>query len=318
MELVAAQKSHALSRGELGCVGELATLNVTRGCAARCTFCYARCHPGAPPPGTVGLYQALPSLLRQELDSPRRKRPLPPFVALSTASDAFLGGPAVAATTHACVEIVLNRGLGLSFATRGDIPPETLRALARRPERVQVTIPLPSLSPDYVARWEPGTASPRERLFLLQRLQEAGLTPAVRLDPLIPYVNDETESLRKLCSALSALGHTQAMVSFLHLRPGVAEQLHREAPPEALRLLLGAFPSQGSDRPSRFDHLPQRQLLGLLRRVQRIGREQGIRLSACRCQNPGLPAARCPIAPAEGPTPPAEQASLFAGSVDEE
>jgi len=121
-----------------------------------------------------------------------------------------------------------------------------------------------------------------------------------------------------LISAVVSLGIDRAQVSFLHLRPGVAEQIQREAPAASRRLVLGMFPSLQSGRPPTFDHLEERQTLASLRRVQRLGRERGLRISACRCQNPGLPAADCIVLPPHLPPAAAqeEQSELFGDGED--
>lgn len=314
MQILAATKKQALSRGQIGCVGEVATLNVARGCAGSCVFCYARCYTGAPPPGQLLVYSELPQLLRRELDGTQRKAPLPPFVVVATATDGFLGGPLVLQVTRACLEVLLNRSIGVSLSTRGAIPDEIMAVLARHAPMVQATVSLPSLSEEYSRQWEPGAARPSERLFVLQRLLRAGIRTRVRLEPIIPLVNDHTEQMRDLISALVGLGLKEATVSFLHLRPGVSEQLQREAPPDLRRLVLGCFQAQPPHLAGRrplFQHLPERQRLAGLRRLQRIGREHGFRLIACHCQNPGLPAGRCPVAPPERPGPRGTQGQLF-------
>lgn len=312
MKVVSATKKHALSRGHLGCLGDVATINLARGCGATCAFCYARCLSGAPETGVL-VYPDLPGQLKQELD--RRRRAPPAFVLFSTASDPFLGGEQVVRLSRACLETLTEREIGVSLSTRGDLPDDVIALLARHAPHVRVTVPLTSLSEAYTRAWEPGTALPRQRLFLVQRLLRAGIRGVqVRVEPIIPFVNDDTESIRELVSALVGLGLKSATVSFLHLRPGVAEQIQREAPPEVAPLVLGGFvpaeelPGQPI---AKFQHLPLKLRLAGLRRIQRIARELGLRVSACHCQNPGIPARSCPVAPPELPRPRGEQMPLL-------
>ncbi len=311
MRVLSATKRHPLSRGWIACVGDVATLNVTRGCAGACVFCYARCYSNAPERDTLLLYRDLPGQLRRELDSRRRRSPLPGYVVLGSAGDPFLGGGQTVAISRACIEVLLRRGIGVSLSTRGDIPDDVIQLMARHADRVQITVPLASTSASYTEAWEPGTALPGERLFLVQRLQAAGLEPTMHLEPLIPFVNDDSEQLRDVVSALVGLGLKTAMLRLLQLRRGVAEQLRREAPSDLLRMVLGCFPSQQDrGRPAEFDHVAPRQALSILRRTQRIGREHGLRIQACRCHNPGLPAGRCQIEPRD-PQPLGQPAELF-------
>ncbi len=308
MRIFSATKKQALSEAHIGCLGDVYSLNIARGCGGGCVFCYARCYTGTPEPGTLLLYQDMPKLLRQQLGRLERKGALPGYVLMSTATDCFLGGPQVSQLSRACVEILLNRQIGLSISTRGTIPDDLVVLLGRHAPHVRVTVPIISLSEAYTRAWEPGTASPQQRLFLIQRLLRAGIQPTIRMEPLIPFVNDLTKGLRDLASALVSLGLSQATLGFLHLRPGVRDQLTTEAPADLRRLVLGSFQPR-SDR--RFLHIATKQRTAGLKRVQRIGREHGLKISACHCQNPGIPAARCTIAPPTIPQPKIKQETLF-------
>lgn len=311
MRIVSATKTHVRSQGRLLCLGQVETVNVTRGCAGQCVFCYARCYRGAPPAGQLLLYEDLAAQLRRDLAAPRRRRPLADFVIFGSAGDPFLGGPKVAAVALECLRELFAHDVGVSISTRGDIPDEVVTLLAAYRQRVRITIPISSMSIDYTSQWEPGAALPETRLFLAQKLRRQGIDPELRIDPVIPFVTDSTESMRDLLSALVSVGVRRAMVSFVQLRRGVAEQLQAEAPPEALRLVLGCFPSlQDTGKPAEFDHVEPRQAMAGLKRMQTLGKERGIDLAACRCHNPGLPAEHCAIAP---PTtrPPPPQAELF-------
>jgi len=307
-----ASKQHALAKSRLPCIGAVETLNLTRGCAGNCLFCYSRCQAGAPPSETLLIYDELAEQLRRELEA--RRRDPPPFVILGSAGDVCLGGERSLAVTHACIDVLLKRGIGVSFSTRGTIPRAIVELLSQHSQSVQVTIPLASVSESYTSTWEPGTALPKQRLFLLQQLQEVGITPHVRIEPIIPFVNDDTEQLRRLVSALVSEGIKSAMVSFLELRRGVADQIRREAPYEVLRLVLASFPSlQDTGVPADFDHVAPQQALAGLRRILNIGREAGLRIAACLCHNPGLPATQCEVAPHKSRKDLESQQEMFRG-----
>lgn len=313
MEILVADKQHGCTRGRLPCLGEVATVNVTRGCAGQCTYCYARCYTGAPAPGKLLIYRNLPALLRHELDSARRRRALPDFVLFCSAGDPFLGGPEVLELSRACLELLLRRDIGVSLMTRGVVPEEILALLVRHRPRVRISVALASTADDYTQRWEPGTALPQARLRLLQRLLELELAPQVHIEPLIPFVNDGTEALRRLMSALEGLGVHRAVVSLLQLRPGVAAQLAREAPQGVQRLVLGCFPSgRRGGRRSEYEHLVQSHALGMVRRLRSAAAEHGLVLTVCHCHNPGLDGGRCELAPTPASPAAVAQADLFA------
>jgi len=302
LRILPATKQKWYSEGTLRCVGEVTTVNVTRGCPGQCVFCYARCYRGAPRPGSAMLYEGLARQIRRDLDSPNRKTPPPRYVVLNTAGDGFLGGERVVNVTHECLEALLSRGVGVSFSTRGELPDRVVELLGRHAEHVRVFVPIPSLSDAYTRAWEPETALPRRRLFLVQRLLRVGVRPRVRLDPVIPFVNDGTRQLRAVLSAVAGLGLTRVLVSFLHLRPGVGQQLREEAPRDARALLLGGFPEL-ERQPGRYHHLPDNMRLASLKRIRRLANEHRIRVGVCHCANPRIPAVKCPVAPPVLPEP---------------
>lgn len=310
MKVYSASRKQPLSRGQIACLGPVVTVNVARGCAGECAFCYARCIPRGPERDTMWVYSDLPTQLRRDLDQRARRGTLPGYVVFSTASDPFLGDAHLRETARACIEVLIRRDVGISLSTRGAVPPEVIQLFAQRPERVNVTVPLASMSMDYTSIWEPGTAPPEQRLFAVQKLREAGVRAELRFEPVIPFVNDDNATLDALFSEVASTGQRRLMLRLVQLWPGVADQLRREAPPELVRLVLGCFPSlQETGKAADFDHVAPRQALATLRRAQRVARDHGIRLQACRCHNPGLPAGRCVVAPPHAE--PRGQSKLF-------
>ena len=313
MEIISARKKEALSRGSLTCQGEIRTLNVTRGCAGQCIFCYARSYPGSPPPGQVMLFNELPGQLRATLSSPRRRSALPRWILLNSNSDGFLGGAEVLQVTGQCLEALVAHGVGISMSTRGMIPEDVISLLGRHARHTRVIVPLVSMDQDYTRAWEPGAILPQQRMLLVRRLMDVGLHPRVRLDPVIPFVNDTTTQLRATLSAVAGMGLRSVTVSFMHLRQGVADQVREEGPPEQTALLLGSFTAP--DAGGRYQRIALKRVRASYDRIQALAKEYKITVTACRCQTPGLPASLCPVLPPELPVPAGQQEQL---SFDEE
>ena len=86
MHLIEAErKGRVLTKGNFGCLRDVYTLNITRGCEFNCVYCYARGYPEAPSPREVFLYRNLPQKLAAELDNPRRRAVID-RIAFNTAS----------------------------------------------------------------------------------------------------------------------------------------------------------------------------------------------------------------------------------------
>ncbi len=307
MEITQAQKQIVLHKGKYPCAGDLATLNITEGCAGSCVFCYARCR-GNIEPGTVSIDHELPYRLRIILES--KRRPPPMYVVLSSFSDPFLGGEQVLRVTRQCLEILVNRGIGVIISTRGEIPDDVIELLGTHAPYTRVFIPLTSMDDEYANTWEPGTAPPRRRLFVAQRLLRAGIEPQLRMDPVIPFVNDESKQVREVVSAVDSLGLQRFSVSFMHMRPGLDQQVEREAPALARRMVLGSYPWLAR-RPNNWHHLPYTQRSASLERIKRLAAERRIDVNVCHCNNRDLSAGRCDLLPPRKPVPRGVQTSLF-------
>ncbi len=289
------RKSKALSPGTFGCLQGAFTINVTQGCGLSCTYCYARGYATAPPRGDVYLFINLPELLRKELDSNRR-RWLPGMVIFNTATDCFQPHPDILEVTYQSMTILLERGIGISFLTKGFIPQRFIELFKGYRESVHAQIGLVSLSEGYWRTYEPGVASPREKLENIERLLAGGIDTQVRIDPIIPFVSDTREEVEVLFKALGQRGIRNASVSYLHLRPAIQRQLRAELPSLHRKLLESCFENQrwvevGLSTKTKL--LPKRVRENGYGRMKTSAQAHGISAVICRCKNPDLNGETC-------------------------
>lgn len=302
MELIEVQRrSRVLKPASFGCLQGGYTLNITRGCGFRCLYCYARGYPGAPEGNEVLLYHNLPDKLRGELDSPKRRSRIT-WVALNTASDCFQPDPRILEITYRVMEILLSRGVPLSFLTKGSIPPSFLSLFATYPELVTPRIGLVSLDASYRRLFEPGTAEAEKRLASIERLQGLGLNPRVRIDPIIPFITDDPATFHGLCEALAERGVGLVSASYLHLRPAVLSQLRNGLPATRFELLQSCFLGQkwgtvGSSTRSKL--VPRSLRQRGYERLRSIAKKYNISVLVCGCKNPDLSGQICGARPPE-------------------
>lgn len=293
LPILTERRSRILHPFAIPCMQGVLALNVTRGCAHACVYCYARAYPEAPARGQLLVYENLPSRLEAELGRMRR---LPRAVSLCTATDPFQPFPTLLAVTWQASELLLKRGVTVTFLTKGFIPDDFVSLFARYADQVRGRIGLLSLDQDYHRRFEPGTALPEARLDSLRRLRAAGITAGVRHDPVVPGVTDRPEQLDRLFAALSAEGISDIDVGSLYIRPGIAELLRGELPPEVARPLLRQFrrgPVEQVAASANTRLLPPEVRARSFFRIREAAREHGITPLLCRCKNPDLKADRC-------------------------
>jgi DNA repair photolyase len=289
------KKGRALKAGTFGCLKGAYTINVTRGCGLLCTYCYARGYATAPPKGDVHLFINLPRLLRRELDSVRR-RWLPGIVVFNTATDCFQPHPDILEVTYQAMTILLERGVEISFLTKGFIPQRFMQLFKLYRENVHAQIGLVSLGGGYWRNYEPGAASPTEKLDNIKMLLAAGVATEVRIDPIIPFVTDTQEEQEALFRALSQRGIRRTSLSYLHLRPAIRKQLNSELPPLHRKILDSCFKSQEWTEvgmSTRTKLLPRKLRENGYRRIKAIAQAYGISAAICRCKNPDMNGELC-------------------------
>jgi DNA repair photolyase len=289
------KKGRALKTGTFGCLKGADTINVTQGCGLLCTYCYARGYATAPPKGDVHLFINLPKLLRRELDSVRR-RWLPGIVVFNTATDCFQPHPDILEVTYQAMTILLERGVEISFLTKGFIPQRFIELFTAYREKVHAQIGLVSLGEGYWRNYEPGAASPTEKLENIKMLLAAGVATEVRIDPIIPFVTDTQEEQEALFRALSQRGIRRTSLSYLHLRPAIQKQLSSELPPLHRKILDSCFKSQEwmeVGMSTRTKLLPRKLRENGYERIKAIARAYGISAAICRCKNPDMNGEPC-------------------------
>ncbi len=287
------RRSQILHPFAIPCMQGVLALNVTRGCSHACVYCYARAYPEAPSRGQLFVYENLPARLEAEL---ARMRRLPRAVSLCTATDPFQPFPSLLSVTYQAAEMLLNRGITVTFLTKGFIPNEFVALFSRFSHLVRARIGLLSLDPRYHCTFEPGTAPPEVRLENLRRLRAAGIPTGVRHDPVIPGVTDRPGALDRFFAALRKEGITSVDVGYLYIRPGIAQLLRDELPPAVARPLLSQFrrgPIEEVAASSHTQLLPPELRVRSFFKIQQAAREHGIVPILCRCKNPDLRADRC-------------------------
>jgi DNA repair photolyase len=287
------RKGKVLTPAHFGCLEGIPTLNITNGCLFQCTYCYARGYSQAPKAEEVFLYVNLPNLLEKELS---RKRIVPQWVILNTSSDCFQPHPDILQVTYEVIRSLLDHGIGVSFLTKGTIPKRFIELYGRSPNKILAQIGLVSLSERYWKEYEPNTPSPVRRLENIQRLKEIGITPEVKIDPIVPFVTDTEAELESLFNRLEEVGVKRVTLSYLHLRPAIEKQLMKELSSLHQRLIESCFKTQewkvvGSSTKTKL--LPKSIRERGYGRMKEMAESFDITALVCQCKNPDLKGDLC-------------------------
>ncbi|RME68860.1 MAG: radical SAM protein [Nitrospirae bacterium] len=287
------RKTSPFKPPDFRCLRGTPSINVTRGCAHRCVYCYARGFPEAPPDGEVHLMGNLPEMMERALAKMKR---IPRWVSFSTASDPFQPFEEVLEVTYRCMKLLLNSGIGVSFLTKGVVPDDFLELFKRHQGLVRARVGVVSVKDDYWSVFEPGSAHPEQRLNSAKKLKEAGIDTSVRVDPVVPVVSDKSEDIWKLLSSIKDAGLKELTISCLVMRPSI-EEFFRERLSDKLRSgILGYYRRQVYQRvitSARTKLLPLSYRRVLYKRVLSMAKELGLKVRICGCKNPDLPWQDC-------------------------
>ena len=201
------------------------TLNPTAGCAHLCSYCYARGYSNYPGDGTIVLYTNLVEKLENELS---RKRRAPAFVYFSPSCDAFQPVKQVLDTSYSLMALLLQKGIGVSFLTKGCIPDRFIALFKSHGKRVQAHIGITTLDRQLQKQIEPHAATPGARLKNIRALTKIGILPEVRIDPLIPGLTDSNSNLEPLLKSLGSSGIKNVGLNYLFLRPIINRNLRED------------------------------------------------------------------------------------------
>ena len=187
------------------------TLNPYRGCEHGCAYCYAR-----PSHELLGYSSGLdfetrimakfnaPALLREELADPTwRGEP----IVIAGVTDAYQPIESQLNITRGCLELITQCRQPISIVTKSRLILRDLDLLSElaRHRAVTVTVSVTTLDNALAAKMEPRAASPRDRLWVIQRLASAGIPTAVMVAPLIPGLTDsEMPAILKAASNAGA------------------------------------------------------------------------------------------------------------------
>jgi DNA repair photolyase len=277
----------------------VATINVTRGCAHGCVYCYAQAYSNYPGHGRVIIYENLAQKIEGELP---RKRKKPTRAYFSPSCDPFQPLDAVLDATYDAMRVLLARGVSVAFLTKGVVPERFLDLFRERPGLVHAQIGLATLDASVAAMIEPGAAIPELRLANIRRLSDLGIPMALRIDPLFPFLTDTDENLSALFAEAASAGAKRVAASYLFMRgslrgrvmsalrsrPAISERM---ADLFAKGLSLSLY--EGGHRVL---GLPMEFRRRNHERIARLAAAHGLAVHFCACKNGDVTSDACRIA----------------------
>ena len=244
------------------------TFNPYTGCDHDCVYCYASSY--IPKFSSCRPKKSLLERLRREAAKLKGET-----VSISNSSDPY---PRLEATTglmRQCLEILAENNCRIQIITKSNLVTRDDELLSRTQSTVALTITTDDAE---VARLlEPHAPPPDERIKAAADLTSKSIPVSVRIDPVIPFVNDQTE---KLIATLACLGVKHVTSSTYKMKP---ENWRRfsGAMPEVAKKLKPLYFKQG-EKIGGNTLLPYDLRFKLMKNIRDLTVANGMQFGVCR------------------------------------
>ena len=241
------------------------------GCSHKCLYCYAtsyiRASESVPKKDLV-------SRLLKDLNKVDRALP----ISMANSSDPYPPIEAKLELTRRCLEILLPRGFKVMIITKSNLVARDVDLISRGNCAVSLTIT--TLDEGLASKMEPGAPRPRERIKALKLLSDEGVPCIVRIDPIVPDLNDEEGALKRLVEEVVRAGAKHVSSSTYKARPDNLARMVKAFPEKAKRWHELYYEEGLRVGPSRY--LREGLRLSLMKMAREMVDEYGITFSTCR------------------------------------
>jgi len=244
------------------------TFNPYTGCDHGCIYCYASSYI----PRFSDCRPKKNLLNRLKREAAKLKGEL---VSISNSSDPYPQLEQKQGLTRKCLETLAESRCRLQIATKSDLVTRDIDILQNVPCAVSVTV----LTTDdsLSAKLEPRASVSSRRLKAIEKLVKAGIPTTVRIDPVIPFVNDDVATL---VEAVAELGVLHITSSTYKVKPDNWKRFMAVFPEEAEKLKPLYF-GEG-ERVGRSTYLPKKLRFSLMKKMKELTEEYNMKFGCCR------------------------------------
>jgi DNA repair photolyase len=244
------------------------TLNPYSGCDHACVYCYASSY--IPNFHECCPKKDLPERLKREAAKLKGET-----VSISNSSDPYPRMEATGGLTRKCLEILAESNCRIQIITKSNLVTRDDDLLIKAPSTVALTIT--TYDAEVAGILEPHAPPPAARLRAAEDLIRKGVPVSVRIDPVIPLVNDQPE---KLVATLASIGVKHVTSSTYKIKADNWRRLSIAMPTVAEKLKLLYF-KQG-EKIGGNTLLPRDLRLNLMKSIRDLATANGMKFGVCR------------------------------------
>jgi DNA repair photolyase len=197
------------------------------------------------------------------------------IVSIANSSDPYPRLEAKLGLTRKCLEILSANDCKIQIITKSNLVIRDVDFLSEVSSMVSLTI---TTEDDKTAKLiEPNAPLSTERLKTARVLIEKGIPTSVRIDPIIPTINDNQENLIK---TLASIGVKHVTASTYKVKPDNWQRLSAALPRTAEK--LKAFYFEKGEKIGRYIYLNKDLRLKLMENTAVLAKSYGMKFGACR------------------------------------
>jgi DNA repair photolyase len=244
------------------------TFNPYTGCDHQCVYCYASSY--IPSFSDCRPKKDLLAALKREATKLNGET-----ISIANSSDPYPRAEVSTGLTRRCLEILAESNCKIQIITKSNLVVRDDDLLSKIPSTVAFTV---TTDDDDIAKLiEPHAPLPSQRLRAAQDLIKKGIPVSVRIDPIIPLVNDQ---LQKLIADLASIGVKHLTCSTYKAKPDNWMRLAQAMPKVAEKLKPLYF--QQGEKIDGNTLLPKELRFRLLKSIHDLAVTNNMKFGVCR------------------------------------
>ena len=173
-------------------------MNLYRGCAHGCVYCDSRskCYQFTHAFEDIEVKRNAPALLEDILKKRRRRI----VISTGSMSDPYQPCEKELRLTRQCLELLERYGFGASVITKSDLVLRDLELFERIHQKAKGVLQMTlTVADDGLSRvLEPNVCTTTRRYEVLKEFQRAGVPTVVWMTPILPFLTDTEENVRRI------------------------------------------------------------------------------------------------------------------------
>lgn len=248
------------------------SLSSYTGCSHKCLYCYI----------TSYIREAFNPRIKKNyirrLMRDLRKINRTIYISISNSSDPYQHLEKIFQFTKKTLEILLKQRLRALIITKSDLVLRDIDILRKGCFSVSITVT--TLDKDVAKILEPGGPPPYRRIKVIETLISNDIPVSVRIDPIIPGINDNFKMLSELIEKLAEIGVKHIVSSTYKLKPDSFRRIS-QAFPNLEKNLYELYYIKG-EKIHGYRYLNRRLRYDILSKIKSIVISKNISFAVCR------------------------------------